>query len=204
MMPVVRDKVPEQIADEDAWGGESYGLVIVIEPADEAVLRTASQVLLTAAGIDVVWRGREQVRVEGDGWALGSNQEGGSRWAGLSLVELPCGQRVNCEVWAEYFGVDEWKWWEEASFYLYLDIPYKALGHLGERVWALELGEVDGSLAWRRPIDDWLAKVAIEVSRSVSFKRGIIGAEVARVFDVSPGPGAGFVFPDGTYLPATE
>jgi len=33
-------------------------------------------------------------------------------------------------------------------------------------------------LAWRKPLDDWLAQLAIEVRRVVSFKLALIGFEV--------------------------
>jgi hypothetical protein len=177
-------------------------MVIVIAPADDAVLKTAMRVLLSAARIEVLRRGGEPETIEGE-------------------VELPSGHRVNCSVWTFRYGnADEC--WEDA--WLYLDLPLEALARLdprigalpdregwekepGARAWRLGWGNEPGSLAWRRPIDDWLAAVAVEVGRSVSFKRAIIGRDLDGDVGVSPKPErdrpAGLVLPDGTYLPAT-
>jgi hypothetical protein len=194
--------------------------VIVIGPRDDAVLKNATRALLTAAGIEVLWRGvpwGEPERIEGDAWTLEDMSHGPHLY---SLVELPPGQRVNCSIWAFlYEGTlndppeDDW---------LYLDMPVEALARLDARIGAypsgdgsqkeewpygLGRGNEPSSLVWRRPIDDWLSQVAIEVGGAVSFQRAIIGCDVRGDDGVSPKPERdrplGLVLSDGTYLPAT-
>jgi hypothetical protein len=66
---------------------------------------------------------------------------------------------------------------------------------------------VPSPLAWRRPIDDWLAQAVIDVSRAVSIQWAVIGCDVVWHPGGSPklegDRPEGVVLPDGTYLPAT-
>lgn len=98
------------------------------------------------------------------------------------------------------------------DFYL----PTGALGRADRRVNAFPFGE-DGdssSLEWRRPIDDWLARIATQVYASVDFQLGLIGFEVlgdtyAKDLNSDPAPprSIGYLIPDTNsprYLPATR
>lgn len=206
MMPTMTDDDAKQLRDAD-WSGAFYELGILIGPyGDDAVLKTATKALLSAVRIEHLWRNvySEPERIEGDGWTLEDMSHGSHLF---SLVELPSGPRVNCGVIALR---EDGKYSPLGDDWLVLYIPIAALGHLDERVAAYELGEDEGaaSLVWRRPIDDWLAQVAIEVRHSVSFKLALIGEEAAGEDDYVPtilhkDRWAGVVLADGTYLPAT-
>ena len=107
-----------------------------------------------------------------------------------------------CAVYAlrEYPVDDDW---------LGLYFPLAALGWGDARVGAYPFGrDTSASLAWRRPIDDWLAALAGEVRRAVGFRCAGIGVEVTEDVDAykpedeAASRSYALVLADGTYLPA--
>ena len=169
MMAAMKDAVAQLLGDRDAWAGSNYQLAIRLGAPNDAVLQTATRALLRAAGIEGLWRNAPDhpERIEGDTWTLQPDDD-----HLYGVVELPSGQSVICGVMAiRYEGDDDW---------LYLDLPLAALGRLDARIGAYPFG-ADGeasSLAWRKPLDEWLAQLAFEVRGAVSFKLALIGVEV--------------------------
>jgi hypothetical protein len=118
---------------------------------------------------------------------------------------VPDGQQVICSAVAvcEDDGDD----WPD------LCLPLEALGRLDSRIGGFPFGEEGGpvSLAWRRPIDNWLAGVARTVEDATGFRAAVIGFEVSgsvRAEDMADGVpedrGYGLLLsPQGVYLPAT-
>jgi hypothetical protein len=121
------------------------------------------------------------------------------------LVTLPRGQRTICSV----IGVRE----RDGDDWLDLCLPLEALGRLDERIGGYPFGPDDGpvSLAWRRPLDDWLAAIARRVRQACRFRLAVIGFEVSGTVraghlpsTVPDQPGYALLLADGvTYLPAT-
>ena len=116
-------------------------------------------------------------------------------------VQLPGGQHVICAVIASReSGGDDW---------LLLGIPLEALGRGDARIGGFPFDpDIEASLAWRRPIDDWFARLAEEVRLEVWFLLAAIGWEAdgfataeANVHQPRDRPYA-LVLADGTYLPA--
>ena len=203
------------MADDDAqrlrnaeWSGSFYELEILIGPyGDDAVLMTATKALLTAAGLeDNLWCNvhSEPERIERDAWTLDDISHGNHLY---SLVDLPSGQRVNCGVLAIR---EDGKYGPVGMDRLDLYLPVEALMRSDARIAAYNEFADDGeSLAWRRPIDDWMAQLTIEVGRAVSFVLATIGFEAyGREDYVTSDPQEdrawGLVLADGTYLPATS
>jgi hypothetical protein len=166
------------------------------------VLQTATRALLSAAGIDGLWRNAPEhpEQIEGDTWTL-RDMSGARHLHGL--VQLPSGQAVICGVTAirELGGGDDW---------LYVYLPLAALRRLDTRIGAYPFGPdgLPSSLTWRKPLDDWLARLAIEVRRAVSFKLALIGFEVdvdevLATMSLQKDRRACVVMANGTYLPAT-
>ena len=90
----------------------------------------------------------------------------------------------------------------DAEDWLDFGFPLESLARVEARVFAYPFGDSDGSLAWRRPIDDWLASVGRAVFEAAPFRYAHIGHEVSG-FDL---PGAQLV-PDDRglrYEPATR
>jgi hypothetical protein len=70
---------------------------------------------------------------------------------------------------------------EDGPDWVDLYVPMGALERADPRVGGFPFGEDGGSssLAWRRPIDDWLAEVASDVYRVVPFELALIGMEAS-------------------------
>jgi hypothetical protein len=202
MMAALTDDVVKLLGDRDAWAGGDYELAIRLGAPDDAVLQTATRALLRAAGIEGLWRNAPEhpERIEGDTWTLQPNDD-----HLYGVVELPSGQSVICGVMAiRYEGDDDW---------LYLYLPLAALGRLDARIGAypFEADEEASSLAWRKPLDEWLAQLALEVRRAVSFKLALIGFEervdedeVSVPTPLQKDRSVSVVMANGTYLPATR
>jgi hypothetical protein len=200
MMPAMADDDAQLLRDAD-WRGTHYELRILIGPyGDDAALVTVTKALLSAAGIEDLWDNvySDPERIERDAWNLDTITRGGGFY---SVVDLPSVGRVNCCVVS--FREEDVSYGPVRNDCLILYMPMAALEHL-DGYEAYERYEAEG-LAWQRPIDDWLAQVAIEVSRTVSFKFALIGEEPWwAIDDFRPFLGGyGVVLPDGTYMPAT-
>lgn len=114
------------------------------------------------------------------------------------VVNTPLGRTV-CSAVAvrEEDGGPDW---------LDLCLPLGALSELDPRIggFPFEEGGESAALAWRRPLDDWLATVAGRVYAAARFRLALIGFEVSgRTYaaDLGDDPPAeryvGYVLPDG-------
>jgi hypothetical protein len=169
---------PSDFDDYSNWIGGFYELAIVVGSRDD----TRLELLLVA-----VWR-----FANATGPFVRPEDGSPSRAASLNLAELarsphgvvrlPSGRDVVCGAVAiREDGGRDW-----LIFY----IPLEALGRTDRRVSGY-MGEEDAaSLEWRRPIDDWLANVAIRAYAEVSFQAAAIGFE-AGAFEVPDEAAAG-------------
>jgi hypothetical protein len=93
-------------------------------------------------------------------------------------LTLPSGDRVVCgALLFAYEGIDN----------LELYLPLGALARVDRRIAGYPFDERSGveSLAWRAPLDRWLADVAVAVYADVPFQRALIGFEINEYTDVS-------------------
>jgi hypothetical protein len=190
------------LQDRESWTGGFYELAIQLGPPDDARLGLAVRVLAGAASIEGPWHVQwEPDKAQAANWTVADLARAQLR----GLVTLPDRQHVICSVVAvrEEHG-DDW---------LDLCLPLEALGRSDSRIGGFPFGEDGGSasLTWRRPIDNWLAGVAGQVGRAVSFRLAVIGFEISgsvRAEAMSDGPphdrGYGLLLSaEATYLPAT-
>jgi hypothetical protein len=199
MMGTVTGDVPPQLRDRDAWTGGWYELAMQLGEHDAVRLQSALGVLARAAGITEPWHVQWQPdhRVWRADWNIAGLD--GDHLRGQ--VQLPGGQQVICSVIAirETDG-DDW---------LLLGIPLEALGHGDPRIGGVPYDNDNGALlAWRRPIDDWFARLAEQVRVEIGFRLAAIGWEadgfVITERDMHQ-PRDRFywlVWADGTYVPA--
>ena len=165
---------------------------------DDVRLQAAVGVLARAADISGPWHVQWQPdRVWRADWSVADLE--GNHLRGQ--VQLPGGQQVICAVIAiRKSNGDDW---------LLLGIPLEALGRGDARIGGFPFDPDNGaSLAWRRPIDDWFARLAEEVRLEAGFLLAAIGWEAdgfviteANVHQIRDRP-YGLVLADGTYLPA--
>lgn len=192
----------------DNWCGGFYELALELGDTSDVRLEAALGALWSAAGVEGCYGSR---------WTPATSQEvvpctlaSLERSSHLyGVVPLPNGAPMVCGVVAvrEDNGPD----W--LDFYL----PLGALGRADPRSHEHMAGDPDqnsASLAWRRPIDDWLADLGARVYTAVDFRLGLIGNEVsgqidATTFAANPPThhSIGYLIPrEGQlrYLPATE
>lgn len=200
MMGTVTGDLPPQLRDRDAWTGGFYELAMNLGEHDDARLQSAVGVLARAAGITGPWHVQwHPDRVRRADWSVTDLAAAQLR----GQVQLPNGQQVICAVIAirESDG-DDW---------LLLGIPLEALGRGDARVGGFPFDPDNGtSVAWRRPIDDWFARLADEVRLQAGFRLAAIGWEASGfvcaetlVHQPQDRPYA-LVLTDGTYLPAAS
>lgn len=86
---------------------------------------------------------------------------------------MPNGNRVVCGCTA----VRE----DDGADWLDFLLPLGALGRANPQVGAFPFGDDGGeaSLAWRHPIDPWLASIGARVYERVAFELGLIGFEAS-------------------------
>src|SRR5579859_7388708 len=160
MMITVTDDLPPQLRDRDAWTGGFYELAIQLGERDDMRLQAAVTVLTRTAGITGPWHVQWQPDlVLRASWTIADLAAG--QLAGQ--VELPGGQQVICAVVAvrEDHG-DDW---------LDLCIPLEALGRGDARIGGFPFEPDNGaSLAWRRPIDNWFARLADDIRQETGFR----------------------------------
>jgi hypothetical protein len=118
---------------------------------------------------------------------------------------VPSGEEVVCgSVAIRFDDGDDW---------IELYLPLGALGSTDERIGPFPFGEPGGpvSLAWRLPIDAWLARVATRVYTRVPFELAVIGFEAAgeaEADDLASGPPEaryfGYLLPSADGLAYTE
>ncbi len=184
----------DDMSDDENWTGGFYELILLLGPADDARLDLAVRSLWRAAGVQQCHTRSGAVLAEPGAVAL---EEHGHL---LGTLTLPTGARTVCGgLLSRYEGVDD----------LALYLPLGALSRTDRRIGGYPFGERSGheSLAWRAPLDRWLADVAITVHADVPFQRALIGFEVDEDADVTadgryaaallPGP-AGMTFHPAT------
>jgi hypothetical protein len=171
---------PADLNDVENWSGGWYELAIELGPKDDRRLeRTLQAVWREVSAVGSLapelqprrnrkpwqWSGHPAV-----GLSLGAPGERGHL---RGVVRLPGGQDVICGV----AMVRE----DDGSDWLDFYIPMGALGRADSRIGGYPFGDDGGpsSLAWRRPIDDWLADVAKRVYASVPFQLALIGCEAS-------------------------
>lgn len=169
MMVAVTIDLPPQLRERDAWTGGFYELAMQLGERDDVRLQAAAGVLARESGITGPWHVQWQPdRVRRVRWSAADLVAG--RLCGQ--VQLPGGQQVICAVVAvrEDHG-DDW---------LDLCIPLEALGRGDARIGGFPF-EPDGgaSLTWRRPIDDWFARLADQVRQATGFRHAVIGFEIS-------------------------
>jgi hypothetical protein len=90
--------------------------------------------------------------------------------AGGQTLRLPDGPRVLCD----FALVEE----EGGSTWLVLGLPLGSLGRTDPRVGAYPFGDYPGT-SWRRPLDAWLASLALRVFDVVPFSLALVGFGVS-------------------------
>lgn len=163
---------PIAFTDDENWHGGFYELAIELGDCDDERLQAALSALWQAADITGCYasrdrepRDQQQIVCTTASLATTGHLRG--------TVRLPDGNRVVCGVVAvrEDQGPD----W--LDFYL----PLGALTRVEPRVGAFPFDNNSGtaSLAWRRPLDDWLAHVAEAVYDRVAFQLALVGFEMS-------------------------
>jgi hypothetical protein len=163
---------PTAFTDDENWNGGFYELAIEIGDTSDKRLQFGLSALWRTARIEGCYGRRDLEPDEQDGVActVASLTELGHL---QGTVQLPGGRRIVCGCVAvrEDDGPD----W--LDFYL----PMGALARVDRRIGGFPFGEDGGpgSLAWRRPIDDWLATIGADIFREVDFQLGLIGFELS-------------------------
>ena len=167
---------PADLDRRENWFGGFYELELELGPRDDARLETALGSVWTSAGVAGCARidSREHGRHEGVPLTIESLAAYG-RLHGV--VRLPSGAEVVCGILAhrdDEGGVDV----------LDFSLPLGALAATDARIGGFPFGPEGGprSLAWREPIDAWLAAVALQVYAAVPFRLGLIGYEIDATF----------------------
>lgn len=194
---------PADLTDPANWHGGFYELAIELADDSDEHLQRILTALWRTADIEGCYRRRPGSRDQ--------FEDAPCTVAALSLhghlhatVLLPTGQRVVCGAVAiRGAGGTDW-----LDFYL----PMEALSRTDRRVGAFPF-VTDGdssALAWRRPIDDWLAGIATAVFRTDPFQLALIGHEVSGDTDAASLDGRvpdqrfiGYALPRGNQLEYT-
>ncbi|MFC9975621.1 hypothetical protein ACFVH6_32495 [Spirillospora sp. NPDC127200] len=163
---------PTMFTDEENWNGGFYELAIEIGDTDDHRLQSVLSALWNAAGVEGCFGDRYQEPA--------AQQEVPCSVASLAefghlqgIVQLPSGHRVVCGCVA--IREDDGPDW--LDFYL----PLGALSRVEPEIGGFPFDDESGpaSLAWRHPLDDWLANVATNVLNTADFRLGLIGFEVS-------------------------
>ncbi|MFK3980598.1 hypothetical protein ACI2K4_09520 [Micromonospora sp. NPDC050397] len=162
----------DDMSDAENWAGGFYELMLVLGPTDDARFDRGMRSLWRAAGVRECRAGPGLVDVEPGAAAF--EVDGHLR----GTLVLPSGSRVVCGGYSfRYEGTD--------SIQLYL--PLGALARLDHRIGGYPFDQRSGveSLAWRAPLDRWLADVAVAVYADVPFQRALIGFEIDEETDIT-------------------
>lgn len=162
---------PAAFTIADNWHGGFYELAIELGPPSDERLDRALTTIWEWAGVEGCYGSRtsepaDQPVIPCTARTL--DQFGCLR----GVTRLPSGVPVVCGALAVRGG--EWTDW--LSFF----IPLGALERAESRVGSFPIGhEHEASLAWRQPIDDWLAGIGAGVYDAVQFLLALIGYEVS-------------------------
>ena len=196
--PLVHD--PAMFTDDANWTGGFYELALEVGDASDERLQLALSALWRAAGIEGCYRFLDREPGEQDEIActVASLTESGHL---RGTVRLPSGHRIVCGCVA-FRGDGDPDW---LDFYL----PLEALCRVDQRIGGFPFDQDSGreSLAWRRPLDDWLAVIGTDIFHDVGFRLGLIGFEIAGDTQALPLDGAapeqrwaGYLLPAGGTL----
>jgi hypothetical protein len=162
----------DDMSDDENWTGGFYELCLIFGAADDHMLDRAVRSLWRAAGIQHC-RARSALTDVTPG-AAALHEHGHLR----GTLTVPSGDRVVCGALSfRYDGID--------SLELYL--PLGALARVDHRIGGYPFDERSGveSLAWRTPLDRWLADMAVAVHADVPFQRALIGFEIDQDTDIT-------------------
>lgn len=205
------DKSASDLTDPDNWVGGFYELALELGPADDARLEIALSTLCAQSGAQG-WFGHGTGQQPIDQQRVPCTLESLTQSGHLrGVLQLPDGGRLVCGLVAvrEQDGSATYQpdW---VCFY----IPLGSLGRSDSRVGAYPFGDIEDSLDWRRPIDDWLGDLGMRVFERVPFRLGLIGAEASgEVYSNELTAGVptdryfGYLIPVGNelrYYPATK
>lgn len=179
------------------WAGGHYELALQVSPADDDQLGEWVIALVEAVGMS------DTAVVDGTGHAPDLGDHTGARRAGAAiaqgrrlrgLVGLPGGAPSTCGLMLmtlrDVFdgaldgeGDPRTAPRDDATDpdWLVLFLPLAGLVAAGVAVGGFPFDDRSGveSLAWRRPLDEWLASVGRAVRTTIPFRRAVIGFEVA-------------------------
>jgi hypothetical protein len=190
---VLRVVLPSDLNDDVNWAGGFYELALELGPTDDARLEQALLAVWREACVAGCFAPEYRPGGSGMPRRLIGHQAVELSLASLvrteelhGLVRLPSGVDVVCA--GAVVREDETDW-------LSLSLPLGALARSDHRLGTYPFGPDGGraSLVWRRPIDDWLASVAIGIYEEAQFRLGLIGCEAsgalrAEQLAEAPGP----------------
>jgi hypothetical protein len=168
---------PDDLDVEENWHGGSYDLALQFGPRDDARLEAGVASLWRSAGVSGCFAAeRQPLRHLPVDLSLQALETHGHV---RGTVRLPGGQDVVCGMIATRF--------DDGDDWLSLYIPLGALGLTDDRVGPFPFGEPGGpvSLAWRLPLDRWLADVATQVYPRSPFRLGLVGFDAAGELDAN-------------------
>ncbi|GIJ81199.1 hypothetical protein SAMN05443287_1049 [Micromonospora phaseoli] len=162
---------PASFTDDENWSGGFYELSLQWDGRDGQGLQRGLSALWGAAAVDGCYGSRSHE--PGDQEEVPCTVESLMAFGHLrGTVLLPSGDRVVCGcVTLGGDGEPEW-----LDFYL----PLGALARVDQRIGGFPFDSRSGedSLAWRRPLDGWLAAVGTRIFRDAPFRLGLIGFEL--------------------------
>jgi hypothetical protein len=174
--------------DDEEWRGGYYELAMRLGASDDARLDAAVNALARAAGIrdamsarSLVAHSFQRTRIV---LPVDTKRPPSAPADAACVIHLVRDEGADAEDWLD------------------LCLPMGGLARVEVRVGAYPVGDIEGSLAWRRPIDDWFATIGRAVFDAAPFRYAHIGHEVSG-YELL---GAALV-PDGSglrYEPATR
>lgn len=161
---------PAAFGDDENWYGGFYELAVLLGPHDDTRLDAAIRAAWADTRLDGCYAGRrEPADQERLVCSLATTDHIGHL---QGIAQLPGGQRVVC---GSVIIRDESSQRDWLDFY----IPLGALSRADARVGGFSGEGGIKTLAWRLPIDEWLAGMGQRIYRSTTFEYGLIGFEVS-------------------------
>lgn len=169
----LRNMDGSSFTDEENWCGGHYELVLEVGDRDDAQLDSVLRAIWGDPRLDGCYARRDE--------APESQPRTGASVAELLRAEghlfgratLPSGVSVVC-------GTCVTREVNDGPDWAYLYLPLGALSRIDPRVGGYPFAPDDRhSLAWRRPIDDWLRSIGDLVYEAVPFRFGAIGFETS-------------------------
>ncbi|GAA3120321.1 hypothetical protein GCM10010466_09040 [Planomonospora alba] len=159
---------PSSFTDEENWRGGFYELAMEFAGTADGPLLKGLEVIRDAATLDGFHTARDREPAGQVPYALESGLPTGHLYG---LTRPPAGRTCVCGALVSRF--------DDGTSWLIFYLPLEALGRTDRRVGAFPFNEDDepSSLAWRRPLDDWLVSLARRVYGVVRFRRALVGFE---------------------------